>query len=515
MPIRFYNTLSHKLDDFLPLDPPTVTMYNCGPTVYDFAHIGNFRAFLLADLIRRTLELNGYAVQQVMNITDVGHMTEDSLVDGGGQDKMAVAAQRLKEAKKSGKLPPGVLGNPEDPYEVADYYTQAFLEDAKALRLRIADEYPAHMPRATAHVPAMQDIIRTLIAKQHAYVGSDGCVYYDVQSFPAYGKLSGNTLEKIRSGAGGRVDDAHQAVKKHPADFLLWKPDPSHLMKWDSPWGAGYPGWHIECSAMALAVLSQLVGHPLQTIDIHTGGEDNIFPHHECEIAQSCGATGQSEFARYWLHTRFLLVEGRKMSKSAGNFFTVRDVLEGRASGRSVDPAVLRLAIMRVHYRANMDFTIKGLEEAAHAVQRLRQLATDLSHQVTASQRLGLDLPEVHDHATVRAFIENLSDDLNIAGALAEVFRWMNEPRDTPEVSWAVLRKLDAVLDVLGDAASAQGRATPADHDATIRQQCQALDLARAAKDFATADRIRKKLQAQGYDVQTTKTGTTARKKLA
>ncbi len=514
MPIRFYNTLSHQVEVFTPIDPPTVTMYNCGPTVYDFAHIGNFRAFLLADLIRRTLELTGHRVQQVMNITDVGHMTDDAVADGAGQDKMAVAADRLREAKKSGKLPPDAMGNPDDPYQVAEYYTQAFVADAKALRLRVADEYPSHMPRATQHIAAMQQLITALLKNQHAYVGSDNCVYYDVQSFPAYGKLSGNTLDKLRSGAGGRVHEINQSIKKHPADFLLWKPDPSHLMKWDAPWGAGYPGWHIECSAMALTVLSQLVGQPLQTIDIHTGGEDNIFPHHECEIAQSCGATGKPEFARHWLHTRFLLVEGRKMSKREGNFYTVRDVLEGRVTGRPVDPAVLRLALMRVHYRANMDFTLKGLEEAGQAVQRLRQLAGELHQQLSASQQQGQGLPDVSGHATVQAFIENLSDDLNIAGALAQVFKWLSEPRDTPAVGWAVLQIIDSVLAVVGDVAANQNSDIGHDSDSAVVAQCKALDTARAARDFATADRIRKELQAQGYDVQTTKTGTSARKKL-
>ncbi|MEE9211985.1 MAG: hypothetical protein V3U29_04965, partial [Phycisphaeraceae bacterium] len=289
MDIRFFNTLAHCEQTFVPIDPPDVYMYNCGPTVYDYAHIGNFRAFVFADVLRRFLELAGYRVHQVMNITDVGHMTEDQLADGGGEDKMQLAARQLKQAKKAGRA---TVENPDDPHQVARFFTDAFLKDAKALGLKIADEYPQHMPHATDHVSHMQDMIQTLINKNHAYVADDGAVYYSVESFPEYGRLSGNTLDKLRGGAGGRVLDQHQAAKRHPADFLLWKPDPAHLMKWDSPWGTGFPGWHIECSAMATPLLGRDV------IASHTGGEDNIFPPHECEIAQTCAATGNDTFAR-------------------------------------------------------------------------------------------------------------------------------------------------------------------------------------------------------------------------
>ena len=333
--IKFYNSLTKSLDPFEPINAPVVTMYNCGPTVYDYAHIGNFKSFLFADVLRRFLELAGYDVKQVMNLTDVGHMTDDSNADGGGQDKMAAAGERLAEAKKSGKLPEGSDLDPNDPYAIAKFYGQAFVEDAKLLGIKVANQ-PEYLPKATDYIAHMQGLIAKLVEKEHAYVGSDGAVYFSVQSFPEYGKLSGNTLEDLRGGAGGRVSADNQAVKRHPADFLLWKPDDSHLMKWDSPWGTGYPGWHIECSAMAKAVLEQDV------IDIHTGGEDNIFPHHECEIAQSCCASGRDSFAKFWMHGRHLMVEGTKMSKSKGNFFTVRQVLDGAFTGRPVDPAVLR-----------------------------------------------------------------------------------------------------------------------------------------------------------------------------
>ena len=336
MQIRFFNSLTNTVENFEPVESGTVRMYSCGPTVYDYAHIGNFRSFLFSDLLRRFLEVAGYDVIHVMNITDVGHMTEDAVADGGGEDKMELAGRRLKEDKKSGKVAEGAVEDPSDPYQVARFYTDSFLGDGRELGLKVAGEYPGRMFHATDHIEDMQEMIADLIDKGHAYVADDGVVYYSVESFPGYGRLSGNTLDNLQSGAGGRVLDEHQDQKKHPADFMLWKADSAHIMKWDSPWGEGYPGWHIECSAMARAKLERDV------IDIHTGGEDLIFPHHECEIAQSRGATGSDSFARFWMHVRFLLVEGEKMSKSQGNFYTVRDVLDGKVTGSPVHPALLR-----------------------------------------------------------------------------------------------------------------------------------------------------------------------------
>ncbi len=502
MEIRFYNTLSRRIEPFSVFDSPTAAVYTCGPTVYDYAHIGNFRAFIFADVLRRFLETVGYRVHQVMNITDVGHMTEDNLADGGGQDKMQVAIQRMKVAKKTGKVANTDVADPTDPYQVASFFTDAFLEDAKSLSLKIAHEYPDHMPRATEHIPQMQALITKLLERGHAYVAGDGAVYYSVQSFPEYGRLSGNTLEKLRGGSGGRVREQHQAQKRHPADFLLWKPDRAHLMKWDSPWGQGYPGWHIECSAMAMARLGR------QTIDIHTGGEDNIFPHHECEIAQSCGATGQP-FARFWMHTRFLLVEGQKMSKSKGNFFTVRDVLSGKVTGKPVDAAVLRFELLKAHYRSNMNFTKKGLEDSARAVQRLRDVASDLKQHAGRGTT-----PPVASHPVLIEFTKALGDDLNMSGALAVVFKWISGPSlESPAEALAVLEVIDCVLGVLGTPQQAT-TATGAEDKASVQALCDQIDTARAIRDFTTADRLRQQLTSQGYEVGTTKSGTVARKKL-
>lgn len=494
--VRFYNTLTHRVEPFSVADPPDVYMYNCGPTVYDFQTIGNFRSFLFADLLRRFLELVGYRVHQVMNLTDVGHMTEDQLADGGGEDKMNLAIRRFKEAKKAGSVPAGAAVDPNDPFAIAQYYIDAFVADARMLGLKVAGEYPQQVPRATDHIQQMQAMIATLIDKGHAYVAEDGAVYYSVESFPPYGRLSGNTLDKLRGGAGGRILEQHQAHKRHPADFLLWKADASHIMKWKSPWGEGYPGWHIECSAMARAGLRRDV------IDIHTGGEDNIFPHHECEIAQSCGSSGQATFARFWMHARHLLIEGEKMSKSKGNFYTVRDVLAGKLTGRPVDPAVLRFDLLKSHYRSNLNFTKRSLEESATTVRRIREVEARLRDQA-AGNRAPCDPSD----ATVAAFCDALADDLNVAAALAALFEFLRHGRGDAAQSIAVLGKLDSVLGVL--------QRGPIDGDEMVADKCRRIDQVRAKQDFATADRLRQELIEAGYEVRTTKQGTTATRKLA
>jgi cysteinyl-tRNA synthetase len=524
MTIRFYNTLSHREEVFSEIEPGKVTMYNCGPTVYDFAHIGNFRAFVFADVLRRFLELTGKGVHQVMNLTDVGHMTEDDVADGAGEDKMQVAGRRLKEAKKSGTAAAQIVANPDDPYQVAQFYIDAFVSDAQALGLKIADEYSTdplktRMPRATDHVGKMMKIILKLVDNGHAYVGGDGAVYYDVQTFPEYGKLSGNTLDKLRGGAGGRVLAEHQAVKKHPADFLLWKPDASHIMKWDprafgpknweSPFGVGYPGWHIECSAMAQEMLGR------DEIDIHTGGEDNIFPHHECEIAQSRGASGKGSFARYWLHTRFLLVDGQKMSKSKGNFFTVRGLMDGSAIGGWKAPAaVIRFELLKSHYRSNMNFTVKGLKEDSFgAVTKLRNFYSQLEEMA------GDNRPKVdRSHPVVKVFIDALSDDLNMGAALGEVFSWMaSKPSDAAEAR-EVFDMINSVLNVVPVRQTFHNMAASAYAilgDDGSESKARAIDEARKSKDFATADRLRKELNEMGYDVKNTPEGTRVSKRLA
>ncbi len=501
--IQFYNSLTNRLEPFHSIEPNVVRMYSCGPTVYDLAHIGNFRSFLFGDLLRRYLEMEGYHVDHVMNITDVGHMTD------GEEDKMNLAAERMKANKKSGRVPEGAVTNPDDPYQIAQYYTNAFLDDARKLGYKIAFEYPERVPRATEHIAGMQEMIGKLIANDHAYVAEDGVVYFSVESFPNYGQLSGNTLEKLQSGAGGRVSVENQSQKRHPSDFMLWKPDNHHIMKWDSPWGTGYPGWHIECSVMAKKLLGR------DTIDIHTGGEDLKFPHHECEIAQSCGATGKDRFANYWLHASFLFVEGEKMSKSQGNFFTARDVFEGRVTQSNVHPAVLRFELIKAHYRTNLNFTRKGLGDSATTVRRLMEMRQDLEER-SAGEAAQVDL----SHPVLKEFSQALADDLNIAGALAVVIPWATSRHSNPHEALGIWKVLNSVLSVapINEGYEFLDSETVSEESESLmqaQQWCAELDEARREKNFSLADELRTRIKDAGFEVRTTKEGTTIQKTLA
>ncbi|UCD74932.1 MAG: cysteine--tRNA ligase [Phycisphaerales bacterium] len=510
MKLRIYNTLTNREEEFVPLDPAgkKVTFYSCGPTVYDYAHIGNFRSFLVADVLRRTLELIGYEVKHVMNITDVGHMTDDEIADGGGEDKMEVAAQRVAEAKKSGKLPSDVEIDPTDPYAIADFYADEFLRDARMLGLKVAieqAEHPELMPRPTRFIEPMVGLVKALIDKGHAYVADDGAVYFDVQSFPDYGQLSGNTPDSIRSGEGGRIDEANQAFKKHPADFLLWKPDPSHIMKWPTPWGEGYPGWHLECSVMAQSLLGADTNG---MIDLHSGGEDNLFPHHECELAQARGFSGADYFARYWFHGRHLMVEGDRMSKSKGNFFTLQDMLDKGAS-----PAALRLELIKTHYRSNANFTFQGLKDSQRQVDRWAKLQDWLSEH----RNVALDGPGPLSEALL-AFKQALCDDLNIARAIGVLNEAASQIRTdaapaagTGSTTYAdELDALNAMNSVLG-VLDLQREAGSADKDeaAIIEAKIAQRTEARAAKDWAAADAIRDELLAMGIAIKDGPEGTT------
>ncbi|MCH9058227.1 MAG: cysteine--tRNA ligase [Planctomycetes bacterium] len=456
MPLRLYDTLTKRMADLSPRDPARVTFYSCGPTVYDDAHIGNFRSFLAADVLRRWLESplcelrnpdgsvhrGPRTVVQVMNITDVGHMTEDDIADGGGEDKMEAAVRRLAEAKKAGTHHEGEDVDPSDPFAIARFYEARFREDALSLGLRVAldaQSDPTRMPRATDNVPGMITMIETLIQRGHAYVVGQpgrGTVYFDVRSFPDYGRLSGNTIGAVREGAGGRLSQAHQSSKRHPADFLLWKTDPAHLMKWDSPWGAGYPGWHIECSVMALAGLAS--GHGAGEIDLHSGGEDNIFPHHECEIAQSRCATGAQRFARHWFHARFLMVQGQKMSKSKGSFHTPRQLFS-----RGHEPAAVRLQLIKTHYRANANFTEQGLKDSARQVERWRRFVQAGGDPAPA------DADALAASPVAQEFAAAMHDDLNIAGALGALNKWINSVAKATKGDAAILKALDIVVGTL------------------------------------------------------------------
>ncbi|HOF42458.1 MAG TPA: cysteine--tRNA ligase, partial [Candidatus Moranbacteria bacterium] len=333
--LKLFNSLSKIKEEFKPINPGKVGMYSCGPTVYGHIHIGNLKSYILSDLVKRYLEYSGYEVRLIKNITDVGHLSEDDLGQAdSGEDKMLKAA--LIEKKT--------------PEEIAKFYEDYFKTTEKEMNILPAQ----YFPRATAHVPQMIKIIEGLIQKGCAYE-KNGNVFFDVTKFSNYGKLSGNTLENLKVGA--RLEE--HPDKKNPWDFALWLKAPEkHILKWESPWSLGYPGWHIECSAMSLEYLGN-------TFDIHTGGEDNIFPHHEAEIAQSECYTGK-KFANFWLHTRHLLMNGEKMSRSKGNLYTLEDIKEKGFSAMD-----LRLLFLSSHYRSRLDFSWNALEQAHKNLQRI------------------------------------------------------------------------------------------------------------------------------------------------
>lgn len=542
MPLSLYNTLAKRHEAFVPIDPTHVTFYSCGPTVYDDAHIGNFRSFLAADVLRRFIEsplcelsdgkggvhMGPRRVTHVMNITDVGHMTDDAEGGEHGEDRMSIAGKRLEEAKKAGKLPPDVRVDPNDPYQVARFYESRFREDAKKLGLKLAIEAerdPSLMPRATANIAGMQAVISRLISRGHAYVTGEAgsrVVYFDVRSFAPYGSLSGNMLDNLKEGEGGRISAGNQATKKHPADFLLWKEDASHVMKWDSPWGKGYPGWHIECTAMSVSRLLSVRGPGASPdaaggvdfsklllpngnalIDLHSGGEDNIFPHHECEIAQSCCAfnaePAMGSFAKMWFHPRFLLVEGTKMSKSKGNFFTARDLF-----AKGIEPAALRLELVKTHYRSNANFTMQGLVDSQRQIERWRKF-DDAAAAAPA--------PSQYVEPQEGVFADALHDDLNIARMIGEMNAWMSSIERAHQGHQRMLRVLDGVLGVLSmprPAAThsdiglfAPGVTPDPAVEALLRQRRDA----RSAKDFKASDAIRDQLAAMGYAIKDAKDG--------
>ena len=446
--LRLWNTLHRRLEDVVPLDAPRVTLYTCGPTVYRFVHIGNLRTYLMADWLRRTLDGLGYAVTHIKNITDVGHMRQE-LVERG-EDKMIAAA--LAEGKTT--------------TEIAAFYTEAFRRDEASL-----DILPAsHFPRATDHVGEMVALIEQLFARGHAYLAG-GNVYYDVASFPAYGQLSGNAVAGLLEGVRVEVDP----LKRNPGDFTLWKAaEPGRLVKWSSPWGDGFPGWHIECSAMAMRYLGQ-------EIDIHTGGVDNIFPHHEDEIAQSEGATGH-RYVRHWMHAQHLLADGLKMSKSEGNAYTLTDLVE-----RGYSPAAFRYLCAGVHYRARLNFTFRGLRAAEHGLAHLLRLLDKEGLDLTAVPTLPVDDAVAN---TYRApFWAALRDDLHVAGALAVLWRLAHSDESAGR-KLALAVEFDQVLG-LGLAALIDAAHRP-DPTARVRDW----QTARAAGDYRVADGLLADLRA-------------------
>jgi cysteinyl-tRNA synthetase len=453
MKLYLYNTLTRRKDEFVPLDGRTVRMYSCGPTVYNYAHIGNMRTYVFTDLLRRTLRYAGYKLKGVMNITDVGHLTDDG---DNGEDKMEVAA---KERKQS-------------PYEIAETITKAFFSDLALINVGRTEL----TPKATDHIAEMIEFVVKLEEKGYAYPTDDG-IYFDISKFGGYGKLSGARLDENIAGARVEVN----AQKRNPADFALWKhASPNHIMQWDSPWGRGFPGWHIECSAMSRKYLGNL-------FDIHTGGIDHIPIHHENEIAQSEALEGKPT-VRFWIHSGFMNYDGGKMSKSLGNTYRVTDLAD-----RGYAPLSFRFFCLNAHYRNSLNFTFEGLTAAEKAYKRL--LAMVYQHKIGT---------ESADDAALAAwqqrFEDAIGDDLNIPLAVGNLFTLLKDLPKSKKV-FDLVCKMDGVLGLsLKDAAAPETeprREIPQE----ITALAEARLAAKKAKDFAKSDALRAEIAEKGYTV--------------
>lgn len=497
MPLRVYNTLTRQREEFKPLNPPRVGIYVCGPTVYGHSHLGHAKSYVSFDVIVRWLRCPaplgpGYDVNYVQNITDVGHLTDDA---DEGEDKI------IAEARRRGLHPMAVV----------ETFMRSYYEDMDALNVL----RPDIAPRATGHIPEQIEQICQLVARGHAYE-VNGSVYFDVSSFPAYGKLSGRVVAELESGARVGVKEE----KRQPNDFALWKrAESGHLMRWPSPWGEGFPGWHIECSAMSQKYLGA-------TFDIHGGGMENKFPHHECEIAQAEAATGRP-FVRYWLHNNMCTLNGQKMGKSLGNAISLKDVFFGREGGvrnrdgelllgRSFEPAVVRHFILTSSYGQPLDFSNDALMAAESGSYKLRDSLARLAKAARAAQE-----KPASDRAAAqladfgRRFADAMNEDFNTAAAIAVLFEAMKEIGDWPAagVGRSDLAAANHLLDslarrVLGFRWAESAAGDQAQRDALIRILADLRNEARASKNFALSDQVRKRLGEIGVELRDTPRGT-------
>ncbi|MBI3385093.1 cysteine--tRNA ligase [Candidatus Gottesmanbacteria bacterium] len=475
--LKLYNTLTRKIEPFNPIKPPRVGMYSCGPTVYDFQHIGNLRTYTNTDILKRVLSLNGYDVFQVMNITDVGHLTSN---EDTGEDKME------KGARREGK----------SVWEIAKFYTEDFFDSLKKLNIKPANV----ISRATDHIKEMIDLIRALELKGYTYRIGDG-VYFDTSRLRDYGKLARLDTKGLKAGA--RIEVV--AGKKHPTDFALWKfseADSHRQMEWDSPWGKGFPGWHIECSAMSLKYLGNTFennnfhGERSRTIDVHSGGVDHIPVHHTNEIAQSEVATGKP-FAKYWVHFAHLLVSGQKMSKSLGNFYTKDDI-----ENRGFDLLDLRYLYLNTHYRSTMNFTWKSITGAKRALGRLKQKIANYKLETLNSKFEKKKKMSKNDYQN--RFITAINTDLNIPEALAVTWEMVDDSKVTNSDKLNMILEFDKVFGL--------GLGEKIHKEKTIPQEIMILvkkreDL-RAQKEWAKSDEVRIKIENKGYVVEDTESGT-------
>lgn len=461
--LRFYNTLTKKKEEFRTINPGKVLMYTCGPTVYDYAHIGNFRTYIFEDLLRRYLEYKGYKVVQVMNLTDVDDKTIKNSI-----------ANRMKLSEYTQK------------------YKRAFFEDLKTLNIEPAEFYP----EATAYIPEMIELIKKLKEKGYSYQTEEGSIYYSISKFQEYGKLSGFKLDKLKPYASGRIK-ADEYEKENIADFVLWKSydEQDGDVFWDTELGRGRPGWHIECSAMAMKYLGE-------TFDIHTGGVDNIFPHHENEIAQSEAATGK-RFANFWLHCEHLVVEGEKMAKSKSNFYTLRDLLAKNFSARAI-----RFLLLSTYYKKKLNFTFEGLEASKNACERL-QLFYNNIQEIKCGEKYNNKIDSILDDAK-KGFEESMDDDLNISEGLSFIFNMVRninsivekEPinEKNKEMIINTIQSFDKVLGII--------EYTKVELDAEIEKLISARNQARLEKRYSDADNIRKEIESRGIILEDTKSGT-------
>ena len=463
--IVLYNTLTRKKEELRPIAPPTVSMYSCGPTVYNYAHIGNLRTYVFMDELRRTLKYNGYTTRSVMNITDVGHLTSDA---DDGEDKMQTAAKKQHKT----------------PEEIAAEYSAVFFKDLERLNILM----PEIVAKATDNISEMIDFVKTLCDKGYGYETDDG-IYFDISKFDGYGKLSRCNLEDALAGARVAVN----TQKRHPADFALWKKaEPNHIMQWQSPWGMGYPGWHIECSAMGKKFLGE-------RFDIHTGGVDHIPIHHENEIAQSEALEGHP-VVNMWMHGEFMLVDGGKMSKSLGNVYTVEELM-----ARGYPPLAFRYFCMNTHYRNKLNFTFTGLDAAKTAYSRLRSAISACKTAPEASAETKKTVADIRS-----AVIAAVNDDLNYPLALGEM--WTLSKLDCREV-YELAEELDALFGLELHLPPETATVDAADIPQNVVDIAEERFAARKNKDWAKSDALRAELDALGYAVLDGKDGYELKKK--
>ena len=466
MQITLYNTLSRAKEDFKPADEKEVRIYTCGPTVYNYAHIGNFRSYTFMDNLRRTLEYNGYTLKHVMNITDVGHLESDA---DEGEDKMEKAARRENK----------------DPYEIAKFYTDIFFKDMGRLHI----EKPEIIAKATDHIPEMMSFVEKLMKNGYAYETSKA-IYFDISKLDKYPVLSNRKLDDQIAGARVEVDPE----KKNPYDFAVWiKAPQNHIMKWESPWGLSYPGWHLECSAMSRKYLGDV-------FDIHTGGVDHIPTHHENEIAQSKGCTGKIP-AKIWMHVEFLQVDGGKMSKSLGNAYTLDQLQE-----RGIEPLAFKLFCYTAHYRTKLNFTFDSALSSQRALNRLREA------YVKHEEAPKMQIEESKIASYKQRFLEAINDDLNMPLAMGVV--WEIARNDVKAKEWAdLLLELDTVLALdLKNSKNYLKEEKEICLPEEIQKMVEERKLARQNKDWAKSDELRDKIQQAGYSIKDTKEGMTVEK---